>query len=63
MCCLGLLKEIVLIFRFETWGNVFSVFESNILSQFRDLNSAIVHKMETIFIICSLVVGLCKSFW
>ena len=37
-----------LIFRIETWANDMSVFETNILSQFCDLNSAIVHKMETI---------------
>ena len=47
-----------LIFRIETWANDMSVFETNILSQFRDLNSAIVHEMETILLFAVLLLAL-----
>ena len=46
-----------LIFRIETWANDMSVFETNILSQFCDLNSAIVHKMETILLFAVLLLA------
>ena len=46
-----------LIFRIETWANDMSVFETNILSQFCDLNSAIVHEMETILLFAVLLLA------